>query len=154
MKIKLFLSVIALLIMSHLYASDVSQLIAVSADGSEETYALSTVQRIVVNATETDASLSVRKKDGTVLGGYHKILLASPITSIGEIEMSMVYVYPNPVSNTLHIHGVDDDTHLEVYNLIGKSVLKGEGVEIDVTSLLEGTYILRVNNQFVKFIKK
>ena len=44
--------------------------------------------------------------------------------------------------------------HLEVYNLIGKSVLKGEGVEIDVTSLLEGTYILRVNNQFVKFIKK
>ncbi|MBR3871946.1 MAG: T9SS type A sorting domain-containing protein [Paludibacteraceae bacterium] len=56
--------------------------------------------------------------------------------------------------NTLNIQGVDENTPLEVYNLTGKSVLKDKGTELDVTSLSQGTYILRINNQYVKFIKK
>jgi hypothetical protein len=58
------------------------------------------------------------------------------------------------VVNTLSIQGVDENTALEVYNLTGKSVLKDKGTELDVTSLTQGTYILRINNQYVKFIKK
>ena len=56
--------------------------------------------------------------------------------------------------NTLNIQGVDENTPLEVYNLTGKSLLKDKGTELDVTSLSQGTYILRINNQYVKFIKK
>ena len=49
---------------------------------------------------------------------------------------------------------MDENTALEVYNLTGKSVLKDKGTELDVTLLTQGTYILRINNQYVKFIKK
>ena len=65
-----------------------------------------------------------------------------------------IFVFPNPVSHTLNIQGVDENTLLEVYNLTGKSVIKDKGIELDVTSLNQGTYILRINNQYVKFIKK
>ena len=35
-----------------------------------------------------------------------------------------------------------------------KCLLKETGSEVDVASLSQGTYILQINNQFVKFIKK
>lgn len=154
MKFRLFLSVIALLIMSHLYASDVSQLIAVSADGSETTYALLDIKRIEINATNSKASMTILNKDGVYSSEYQKILFAESATDIEELGISSIFVFPNPVSNTLYIQGVDDDAALEVYNLTGKSVIEGKGTELDVTSLNQGTYILRINNQYVKFIKK
>ena len=155
MKIKLFLSVIALLIMSHLYASDVSQLIAVSADGSEITYLLANVQRIEVQANDVQGKMTILQKDGNKVGNYQKILFAtSTTTSLEENKELQIFVFPNPVSNTLYIQGVDENTSLEVYNLTGKSLIKEKGTELDVTSLNQGAYILRINNQYVKFIKK
>lgn len=155
MKFRLFLSVIALLIMSHLYASDVSQLIAVSADGSEITYLLANVQRIEVQANDVQGKMTILQKDGNKVGNYQKILFAtSTTTSLEENKELQIFVFPNPVSHTLNIQGVDENTSLEVYNLTGKSLIKEKGTELDVTSLNQGAYILRINNQYVKFIKK
>ena len=154
MKFRLFLSVIALLIMSHLYASDVSQLIAVSADGYKTSYVLADIQRIEIKATDTEASMTILDKNGIYSAEYKKNLFAESATDIEELGISSVFVFPNPVSNTLYIQGVDEDAALEVYNLTGKSLIKDKGTELDVTSLNQGTYILRINNQYVKFIKK
>ena len=87
-------------------------------------------------------------------GTYTKLLFAKDITSIDGVGEVSVYVYPNPVSNTLNIQGVDDTASLSVYSLSGKCLMQEKGIEIDVTSLHQGTYILRINNNYVKFIKK
>jgi hypothetical protein len=129
-------------------------MVAVSADGNKTSYALVNIQRIEVNTTETSASMIVLLKDGNVEGTYQKLLLAKDITSIDEIGKVAVCVFPNPVSNILNIQGVDEKASLSVYSLSGQCVLQDEGTEIDVTSLNQGTYILRINNQYVKFIKK
>lgn len=154
MKLKLLFSVLALSVASFLYAEESENMVTVSADGDKTTYALATVSRINVIADANSASMTVVDKDGNQFAGYVKILFAEKETSIEELGFTQVYVFPNPVVNTLTIQGVDENTPLEVYNLTGKSVLKDKGAELDVTSLSQGTYILRINNQYVKFIKK
>lgn len=154
MKLKLLFSVLALSVASFLYATERESMVAVSADGDNTTYALADVSRINVIADANSASMTIVDKDGNEFAGYVKILFAEKETSIEELGFTQVYVFPNPVVNTLTIQGVDENTPLEVYNLTGKSVLKDKGAELDVTSLSQGTYILRINNQYVKFIKK
>ncbi len=154
MKAKIFSMVIFILFSVLSFANDVSTMVAVSADGNNASYALVNIQRIEVNTTETSASMTVLLKDGNVEGTYQKLLLAKDITSIDEIGKVAVYVFPNPVSNILNIQGVDEKASLSVYSLSGQCVLQDKGTEIDVTSLNQGTYILRINNQYVKFIKK
>ena len=154
MKLKLLFSVLALSLASFIYAEESENMVAVSADGNKTTYALATVSRINVIADANSASMTIVDNNGNEFAGYVKILFAEKETSIEELGFTQVYVFPNPVVNTLTIQGVDENTPLEVYNLTGKSVLKDKGAELDVTSLSQGTYILRINNQYVKFIKK
>lgn len=153
MKLKTFTTFLLLLFASLLYANEVSNIVAVSADGDNTTYALAEVNRINVIADANSASMTIVDKDGNQYAGYVKILFAEAPTDIEELGFTQVYVFPNPVVNTLNIQGVYENTPLEVYNLTGKSVLKDKGTELDVTSLSQGTYILRINNQYVKFIK-
>lgn len=154
MKLKTITTFLLLLFASMLYANEVSNMVAVSADDDNTTYALADVNRINVIADASSASMTVVDKDGNEFAGYVKILFAEAPTDIEELGFTQVYLFPNPVVNTLNIQGVDENTPLEVYNLTGKSLLKDKGTELDVTSLSQGTYILRINNQYVKFIKK
>jgi hypothetical protein len=154
MKIKLLLSMLAIFFASQVFANEITGCVAVSADGYKTSYVLANIQRIEINATDTEASMTILNKDGVYSSEYQKILFAESNTGIEELGISSFFVFPNPVSNTLYIQGVDDDAALEVYNLTGKSLIKENGTELDVTSLNQGTYILRINNQYVKFIKK
>jgi hypothetical protein len=154
MKIKLLLSMLAIFFASQVFANEITGCVAVSADGYKTSYVLANIQRIEINATDTEASMTILNKDGVYSSEYQKILFAESATDIEELGISSIFVFPNPVSNTLYIQGVDENAALEVYNLTGKSVIKEKGTELDVTSLNQGTYILRINNQYVKFIKK
>ncbi len=154
MKEKIFLCVIFTLFPVLSFSNEVSTMVAVSADGDKTNYNLADVKRIEVNATETSASMIVLLQDGTKEGTYQKLLFADKVTSIEELGEISLFVFPNPVSNTLNIQGVDEAASLSVFNLSGLCVLQDKGTEIDVTSLSQGTYILRINNQYVKFIKK
>ena len=154
MKLKLLFTMLALFVSSMLYANEVNNLVAISADGDKTAYALASVHRINVIADASSASMTIVDNDGNQFAGYVKILFAESSTDVEELDITSVYIYPNPVVNTLNIQGVDENTALEVYNLTGKSVLKDKGTELDVTSLVQGSYILRINNQYVKFIKK
>ena len=154
MKIKLFLSMFAIFFASQTFANEVTQCVAVSADGYKTSYVLADIQRIEIKATDSKASMTILDKNGNYSAEYQKILFAESNTGIEELGISSFFVFPNPVSNKLYIQGVDEYAALEVFNLTGKSVIEGKGTELDVTSLNQGTYILRINNQYLKFIKK
>ena len=154
MNLKTITTFLVLMFASLLFANEVNSFVAVSADGDDTTYTLANIKRIDVNTTGTSASVTVVLNDGAEEGTYTKLLFVKDITSIEGIGEVSVYVYPNPVSSTLNIQGVDDTASLSVYSLSGKCVLQETGTEIDVTSLHQGTYILRINNNYVKFIKK
>lgn len=155
MKLKTLLTILAVAFASCLFAEEVENMVAVSADGSKTTYALADIKRIEVNATYNSGEMTVVKTNKESQGGYKKILFAhdapTSIDGIGEVS---VYIFPNPVSNTLNIMGVDESATLAVYNLSGKCIMKENGNTLNVSSLSQGTYILQIDGKFVKFIKK
>lgn len=155
MKLKTLLTILAVTFASCLFAEEVENMVAVSADGSKITYALADIKRIEVNATYNSGEMTVVKTNKESQGGYKKLLFAhdapTSIDGIGEVS---VYIFPNPVSNTLNIMGVDESATLAVYNLSGKCIMKENGNILNVSSLSQGTYILQIDGKFVKFIKK
>ncbi|MFC7348664.1 T9SS type A sorting domain-containing protein [Chryseobacterium zhengzhouense] len=68
-------------------------------------------------------------------------------------------VYPNPVKDILHIDAKDEkDYYYQIYNMSGQLVKEGkfENKQTDVSSLITGAYLIRINNAeaFVKIIKQ
>jgi hypothetical protein len=154
MKLKIFTCFLFIAFSVLLFAEETNALVAISADGAETSYVLSDVKRIEVSKKDASASMSVLLKDGTKEGSYQKIIFNKAITSIAELGEISFYVYPNPVVNTLNIIGVDENASLSVFNLNGQCVKQEKGNVIEVNALAKGTYILQINNQYVKFIKQ
>lgn len=152
---RVILGMLAWMLSSSMDASEVNSIVAISADGEATSYLLSQVQRIDVVADDKVGIMKVVTKDGSSEGDYQKIIFASETTSVGDVEVPNVYVFPNPVSNTIHVSGVDEEnTDLIVFDMNGKCLLYEKGNELDVTDLNKGTYILFVDNLRVKFIKQ
>ena len=67
-------------------------------------------------------------------------------------------VYPNPTTNVLWVEGVQEDNSMNLYSLSGNIVLTQTahtGVnKIDVTSIPNGLYILRVDKEAFKVTKR
>jgi hypothetical protein len=65
-----------------------------------------------------------------------------------------IYIYPNPVSSLLNIEipGIVNNVSTEVYDILGnlklnKSSSSNSGIiQIDVSSLPRGTYLLKLNS--------
>jgi parallel beta-helix repeat protein len=69
------------------------------------------------------------------------------LEGITESTETSIQVWPNPTSSTLHIEG-DYINKVEIYNLLGQSVLTSEKVEtIDLNHLEKGVYFLIISNK-------
>lgn len=130
-------------------------LITISSDGLENSYLLASVKQVVFNESQY-STMSIEKKDGSVVNDVRTLLfgcMQDVTTSVSESAEALVYVYPNPVVNTLYVDGISADETLSVFNLTGKCVMQTTGNKVDVQGLPNGTYLLKLNNQCVKFIK-
>ncbi len=67
-------------------------------------------------------------------------------------------VYPNPTGEVLLVDGAVEDSHMSIYSLSGNLVLTQTAVhgtnKIDVTTLPNGLYILRLGSETFKFTKQ
>lgn len=130
-------------------------LITISSDGMENSYLLASVKQVVFNESQY-STMSIEKKDGSVVNDVRTLLFGTMqdvTTSVNESAEALVYVYPNPVVNTLYVDGISAYETLSVFNLTGKCVMQTTGNKVDVQGLPNGTYLLKLNNQCVKFIK-
>ena len=73
--------------------------------------------------------------------------------AVDNVSSETIVVYPNPTQDILMIKGVDYQT-LRVYDMQGRLLKVESGSKINVSSLAEGTYLLQIGTQVVRFIKK
>ena len=59
--------------------------------------------------------------------------------------------YPNPVNNNI-IH-LPRSTLIELYNDAGRVVLSSDKTEVDISSLVPGVYVLKIDNKTYKLLK-
>ncbi len=93
-------------------------------------------------------------------GDVEKISFSTPnYVNAATMKVSELSLKENPVGATLVLTGYNDTQEytLGVYSMSGQQVTlrhQWKGEDIDVSSLPSGVYLLKINTQTFKFIKK
>jgi hypothetical protein len=82
-------------------------------------------------------------------------LKSSEIDPQNDIKVS---IYPNPIFDILHIESKIDISFLEIYNIMGKLIVKktvdGTNLDENISYLVPGIYVMILNKEIItKFIK-
>jgi len=127
--------------------------------GSDKQYAVSLIGQI----TFTDNVMYLYDKSKTELGhtavaDIDKIVFGEYVpSSVNDIEVR-VAVYPNPTHDALLVKGLSAGQTVRVYDMQGRLLsatqTQGESTLINVSSLQNGTYLLQIGAEMVKFIKE
>lgn len=95
---------------------------------------------------------NIQKIITNFIGNYYNTLGNDTVEASMELQL-----YPNPATTELRIKGLQTTLDYTIYNVLGKSVLKGtinNSNNIDITNLQAGLYMLRTEETTLKFIKK
>jgi hypothetical protein len=65
-------------------------------------------------------------------------------TSISVSPTSNIELYPNPVTHTLFVKGVSENTDLIVYNLSGTKLLQTKGQSINIENIPNGMFFIKI----------
>ncbi|WP_260393886.1 T9SS type A sorting domain-containing protein [Empedobacter stercoris] len=142
----------------------------------EDNLAIAIVKDLEILENDNVAEISINEKDELVINplknGTAKIKLSfnsngkvvaqtitisTAVLGTNDLTKSLINVYPNPVNNILFIE-TKEESKAEIFALTGtkiteKTLQKGKN-QLDVSSLLKGVYIIKVNNSTFKVIKK
>jgi hypothetical protein len=147
---KLFFSLLAMFAVT---AAQATSLIGIRADNDKETFTLSNVLSITFQ-NGINPTMSVNQNDGLSSTGFKKVLFSDEPNKVEDVNSKSILVYPNPVESIIYIDGLNSDADIQILDLKGKTLLQQKAQQINVTNLLKGTYLLKINNQSIKFIKK
>ena len=77
--------------------------------------------------------------------------------STSDVNKEEFALYPNPAKNELYVKGIDKPTDFTIYFTDGKLVRKATyqpEKPINISELVPGTYLFKMKDKNVKFIKK
>jgi hypothetical protein len=104
-------------------------------------------------------NLQLLDKEGNVLAtealaNIRRITFSTsgPVTDVENVDSQSILVYPNPTQDALMVQGIEAQA-LRVYDLQGRLLVQEEGTQVNVNHLAEGTYLLQIGTQVVRFIK-
>ena len=75
-------------------------------------------------------------------------------TDINEEESENISIYPNPVTDVLHINSSNEEEKHNVINTNGIQVLQTIGNNVNVSGLSSGLYFINVQDKYYRFIKQ
>lgn len=111
--------------------------------------------------TDEAEDFSIVKNDGSIVAPVSEVSFSQNAAgavegiSYGAVEVS---VFPNPVVNYLNLKGLREDVKAQIYSLSGALLIEAElgqgNGNINVSDLSAGTYVLKVKETTVKFVKK
>ena len=94
-------------------------------------------------------------KRHSTIKNIRKITLinSEDLSATENITTPNIVIYPNPAQEILLVKGVESQM-LRVFDLQGRLLKTENGVQVTVSDLASGTYLLQVGTQVVRFIKQ
>ena len=77
-------------------------------------------------------------------------------TGVDEIEGNLYVVFPNPATESIRIEGIETNTEVKIYSVLGelvKVVNVNGNEEISIKDLASGLYMIRFGNTTLRFSK-
>ncbi len=86
---------------------------------------------------------------------YVRVYQINNLLAINEVQKKeLVRVYPNPFKNKLNIDCENSNPNFKLFDVSGKTLLKGSGSKIDLNELKKGLYFIKVDNfEPIKIVK-
>ena len=145
-----FILICAIFCSLQMIATDI---VLLRSDGLQQLQDIATIGKWVYVGDD----LQLLSHDGEVLAqepvmNIRKIMFAES-TSTENISANQILIYPNPTQDVLLINGIEAQD-LRVFDLQGRLLKTENGTQVNVSDLAEGTYLLQVGTQVVRFIKK
>ena len=82
----------------------------------------------------------------------------SKIISVNRRTGDKIKIYPTIVTDRLNVNSESNDTEIyHIFNALGETVQVGQIIsqkELITSDLASGTYVLKIGNDVVKFVKK
>ena len=131
-------------------------------DGTEDTQEINLLQ----NLQFSDGSLQINFLSGTLttyeLSTVSTLYFQQYPTSVEEDLQSgsqEISIYPNPASDVIYLKNTPETGSIvSIYRIDGMLIfqmqISSQNQVIDVSNLTNGLYLIRVNNQAIKFIKQ
>jgi hypothetical protein len=139
---------------------DVTETVTIPAGTLEATW------EFVGGSYPSEVEFEIFAPDGTSFGyfgpapkpGLLLIFSASEdcaTASLEDIENTLITIYPNPTTDFLSINGNQKPVTIAIYNLLGKEVMSTiSSNNVDVKSLPNGVYVIRIKDGLKEVIKK
>mgnify|MGYP000126433403 CR=1 FL=1 len=93
----------------------------------------------------SDLLFNQRIHNATVDLGVYEYGAASTL-SVDDFELSIndIKIYPNPTSDYINIKSSDKINSVEVYDMLGKKILDSKHKTINLKSIPNGVYLVKV----------
>lgn len=122
------------------------------------------VQTLTINGEKVEKQVAriTFEGDNVVLAFSDKTTqtadMESVILSFVPQDLTAIGTIQNPVGKTLSIDGLEPGTEVLIYNAEGKKMLSARASEVQTIlktkSLKKGVYLIKADNQVVKFFKR
>ena len=135
-----------------------SNLVLQRTDGAQQLHDIALIGKWVF----VERDLQLLDKQGNILAtepldAIRGITFGTPSTPSSiesALQEGLIAVYPNPTHDVLIVQGIEDKQSMRVYDLQGRVVKESTTNEVNVSNLAEGTYLLQIGTQVVRFVKQ
>ena len=123
---------------------------------SNEEVATVTEDGMVRSQKEGETDITVSTIDGTLSATCH--VSVRYVDAVEGVSAGQITIYPNPVSDLLHIEGVASESIVTLYDMTGRPVLStracGGVVTLDMSGFKQGVYLCRIHSKTYKIVKQ
>jgi parallel beta-helix repeat protein len=111
-------------------------------------------------APTLDFEGNTRSLFGSVdIGAYESAQqLLNDFLSADDTDIEEISIFPNPAKNQILLVGLENDTEITIFDFTGKLVFETRIADsqapIDITSLNNGIYFVKIGNSITKFFKE
>lgn len=144
--------------LSELLAEDIILRIILS-DGTQNDYIIA--ERPQISFSDNKVTFTYRNTSTEYLkADLQNFLFIDPSTGISQLKMGDTRISFKEESNRIIVEGADNKDQIQVYSISGiqydtNVIQTGDGIEIALTDLPKGYYIIKIGNkQSIKISKK
>lgn len=126
-------------------------------DGTNAIYSLTpqgtiTFEGDTIMVINTDGTNLVQRETISLIA---KVTFDKTSTALPNVTESGLFLYPNPVGETLHVMGLKETTNYAIYSATGQLVMQGKIADgtLQVGNLHTGLYMIRLGKETIKFSK-
>jgi len=150
----LLLTLVFTTLMSSTLSAENVTVKVIMKNGEENSYTMDANSKITYS--ESEMYLAAEEGNFTFQIAEIRKVLFEQLDAIEENPATTLSVYPNPVKDVVILNNITENQEVTVNSVTGsivmRTVVSSENT-IDVSSLKDGVYFVKTNNQIAKVIK-